>query len=71
MEWVLVIGIALTGIGTLIGLYVPWLAVRLPTPEKMRVFLVAGAILIIVGIACQLTAVWPEPDVSVEPPNDD
>ena len=35
MEWVLIAGIALTGIGILVGLYLPILAAQFVVPEKI------------------------------------
>ena len=36
MEWILIAGIALTGIGILVGLYLPILAAQFVVPEKIR-----------------------------------
>ena len=44
MEWVLIIGIALTGIGIFVGLYLPILAAHFATPEKIRLYMIIGAV---------------------------
>jgi hypothetical protein len=36
MEWSLIIGMALTGMGILVGLYLPLLAAQFATAEKIR-----------------------------------
>ena len=42
MEWILIAGIALTGIGILVGLYLPILAAQFVVPEKIRLFAIIG-----------------------------
>ena len=59
MEWILVIGTALTGIGILVGLYLPVLAGQYATPEKLRAYFVAGAALVVIGTIMQIVAIWP------------
>src|SRR5260370_34560248 len=47
MELILIAGIALTGIGILVGLYLPILAAQFVVPEKIRVAAIAGAMLVV------------------------
>jgi hypothetical protein len=58
MEWILIAGIAITGIGILAGLYLPILAAQFVVPEKIRICAITGAMLVV--------AVWPTPDVDAE-----
>jgi hypothetical protein len=67
MEWILIAGIVLTGAGILVGLYLPFLSSHFATPEKIRVFVIAGAVLVVIGVACEVLAVWPVNDVEVAP----
>jgi hypothetical protein len=57
MVWVLIIGIVLTTIGILVGLYLPILAAQFSTPEKIRIYLIMGAALVVIGTACEVVAV--------------
>jgi hypothetical protein len=66
MEWILVAGIAITGIGILVGLYLPILAAQFVVPEKIRICAIIGAMLVVIGTALQIVAVWPTPDVDAE-----
>jgi hypothetical protein len=66
MEWILIIGMLLTGIGILVGLYLPILAAQFVVPEKIRFCAIIGAILVVIGTALQIVAVWPTPDVDAE-----
>jgi hypothetical protein len=66
MEWILVAGIVLTGIGILVGLYLPILAAQFVVPEKIRICAIIGAMLVVIGTALQIVAVWPTPDVDAE-----
>ena len=50
MELVLILGIVLTATGILVGLYLP---------ERIRVYAIAGAALVLIGTACEVFAVWP------------
>ncbi|HEY2185536.1 MAG TPA: hypothetical protein VGH39_11125 [Xanthobacteraceae bacterium] len=59
MELVLILGIVLTAMGILVGLYLPVLASHFATPEKIRVYAIAGAALVLIGTACEVFAVWP------------
>jgi hypothetical protein len=47
MELVLILGIVLTATGILVGLYLPVLASHFATPEKIRVYAIAGAALVL------------------------
>jgi hypothetical protein len=67
MEWVLIAGIVLTGAGILVGLYLPFLSAHFATPEKIRIYVIAGAVLVVIGVICEVTAVWPVADVDVAP----
>ena len=59
MELVLILGIVLTATGILVGLYLPVLASHFATPEKIRVYAIAGAALVLIRMACEVFAVWP------------
>jgi hypothetical protein len=63
MEWVLITGIALTGIGILVGLYLPILVAQFVVSEKIRICAIIGAMLVIIGTALEIVSVWPTPDV--------
>jgi hypothetical protein len=71
MAWLLMIGMALTGIGILIGLYLPILAAQFVTPEKMRVYAIIGAVLVVIGTALEIVSVWPTPDIDAEQSTND
>jgi hypothetical protein len=66
MAWILVIGMALTGIGILVGLYLPILAAQFVGPEKIRLYAIIGAVLVVIGTALQVVSVWPTPDIDAE-----
>jgi len=59
MELVLILGIVLTATGILVGLYLPVLASHFATPEKISVYAMVGAALVLIGTACEVFAVWP------------
>ena len=68
---VLIAGIALTGIGILVGLYLPILAAQFVVPEKIRVCAIVGAMLVVIGTALEIVSVWPTQDVdAVQSTND-
>jgi hypothetical protein len=67
MEWILIAGIVLTGAGILVGLYLPFLSSHFATPEKIRIYVMAGAVLVVLGVACEVLAVWPIADVEITP----
>jgi hypothetical protein len=52
-------GIALTGIGILVGLYLPILAAQFVVPEKIRLFAIIGSMLVVIGTALEIVSVWP------------
>ena len=62
MRWILIAGIALTGIGILVGLCLPILAAQFVVPEKIRVCAIAGAMLVVIGTAMEIVPVWPTHD---------
>jgi hypothetical protein len=66
MEWVLITGMVLVGIGILVGLYLPILGAQFVVPEKIRLYAIIGAILVVVGTALQVVSVWPAPDTDAE-----
>ena len=66
MEWILILGIALSGIGILVGLYLPILAAQFVAPEKIRVCAIAGAMLVVIGTAMEIVSVWPTQNVDTE-----
>ena len=63
MGWVLIVGMALTGIGVLVGLYLPVLAAQFVVPEKIRFCAIIGATLVVIGTALEIVSVWPTADV--------
>ena len=65
MELVLVVGIVLMGIGAFVGLFLPFLTGQLARPQKIRLYAIIGAVLVVLGTACELFAIWPiaEPDL--------
>jgi hypothetical protein len=66
MGWILIAGMALTGIGILVGLYLPILAAQFVVPEKLRICAIIGAMLVVVGTVFEIVSVWPTPDVDEE-----
>ena len=71
MEWILIAGIALTGIGILVSLCLPILAAQFVVPEKIRVWAIAGAMLVVIGTAMEIVSVWPTQDIdAVQSTND-
>jgi hypothetical protein len=71
MEWVLIVGMALTGVGVLVGLYLPVLATQFMDPEKIRFCAIIGATLVVIGTALEIISVWPTADVdAAETTND-
>jgi hypothetical protein len=71
MAWALLIGMAFTGIGILVGLYLPILAAQYAVPEKIRIYAITGAVLVVIGTALQIVSVWPTADVDAEQAADD
>ena len=66
MAWILMLGMALTGIGILVGLYLPILAAQFVVPEKIRIYAITGAVLVVIGTALEIVSVWPTPDIDAE-----
>jgi hypothetical protein len=66
MEWLIVIGMISTGLGILIGLYVPILAAHFTASSKIRFYGIIGAALVIAGTACEVISVWPDSESEVE-----
>jgi hypothetical protein len=66
MDWVLIAGMVLMGIGILVGLYLPILAAQFVVPEKIRFWAVIGAMLVVIGTALEIVSVWPTVDVDAE-----
>jgi hypothetical protein len=71
MAWLLILGMALTGIGILIALYLPLLAAQFVGPDKIRLYAIIGALLVVVGTAVEIVSVWPVPDIDTEQSADD
>jgi hypothetical protein len=71
MGWILIAGMALTGIGILVSLYLPILAAQFVVPEKIRICAIIGAMLVVIGTALEIVSVWPVPDVDEEQTTDD
>jgi uncharacterized membrane protein len=63
MELVLVAGIVLTGTGVIVGLFLPFLTGQLARPEKIRLYAIIGAVLIVLGTVCEVFAIWPLADL--------
>jgi hypothetical protein len=66
MEWVLIAGMTCTGLGILFGLYLPILAGHAATSPKIRFYAMVGALLVIVGAACEVISVLPVSEIEVE-----
>jgi hypothetical protein len=66
MEWVLITGMICTGLGILFGLYLPILVGHATTSSKIRFYAIVGAVLVIVGTACEVISVWPVSEIEVE-----
>jgi len=66
MAWILILGMALTGIGILVGLYLPILAAQFVVPEKIRIYAITGAVLVVMGTVLEIVSVWPTPDVDID-----
>jgi hypothetical protein len=66
MGWVLIAGMVLTGVGILVGLYLPILAAQFMAPEKIRFCAIIGATLVVIGTALEIVSVWPTEDVDAE-----
>ena len=71
MGWVLIAGMVLTGIGILVGLYLPILAAQFVVPEKIRICAIIGAMLAVIGTAFEIVSVWPTVDVDAEQTTND
>ena len=63
MELILIAGMALTGCGILVGLYLPILSAQFVVPEKIRIVAITGAVLVVIGTALEIVSVWPIIDV--------
>ena len=63
MELILIAGMALTGSGILVGLYLPILSAQFVVPEKIRIVAITGAVLVVIGTALEIVSVWPIIDV--------
>jgi hypothetical protein len=59
LELMLILGIVLTAVGILVGLYLPVLASHFATPEKIRVYAIVAATFVVIGTALEVFAVWP------------
>jgi hypothetical protein len=70
MAWLLIIGLVLTGLGILVGLYLPMLAAQFATPERIRTYAILGAVLVVLGTGLEIVSVWPEVDVDAQQTND-
>ena len=66
MELVLVLGLVLTAIGILVGLYLPILAAQYAKPGRIRLLVIVGAALVVIGMASEIFAVWPVAEVETE-----
>jgi hypothetical protein len=42
------------------------LAAQFVVPEKIRIFAIIGAALVVIGTAMEIVSVWPTPDVDAE-----
>ena len=63
----LILGIVLTAAGILVCLYLPILASHFATPEKVRLYAIIGAVLVVLGTAILIFAVWPVADEIDQP----
>jgi hypothetical protein len=71
MALMLMLGMALTGLGILIGLYLPILASQFVSPDKIRRYAIAAAVLVVVGTALEIVSVWPSEDIEAEQSGND
>ena len=51
MDWVLITGMTCTGLGILVGLYLPILVSHATRSSRIRFYAIVGAVLVIVGTA--------------------
>ena len=49
--------------GGYVGLYLPILAAQFVVPEKIRLFAIIGAMLVVIGTALEIGSVWPTQDI--------
>jgi hypothetical protein len=68
MELELILGIVLTAIGILVGLYLPILASHFATPEKIRLYPMIGALLVVIGTLCESLPLGPSRSKSSSQP---
>jgi hypothetical protein len=66
MELVLILGLLLTATGVLVGLYLPFVAPQFAKPERIRLLAIVAAILVAIGMACEVFAVWPVEEIEIE-----
>jgi steroid 5-alpha reductase family enzyme len=66
MELVLILGLMLTAIGILVGLYLPILVAQYTTPTRIRLYLIIGVAVVVIGMACEIFAVWPVTEIVIE-----
>jgi len=66
MELVLILGLLLTAIGVLVGLYLPFVAPQFGKPERIRLLVIVAAVLVAIGMACEVFAVWPVEETEIE-----
>ena len=66
MAWILMVGMLLTGLGILIGLYLPILASQLRVAGDDPALCDRGAVLVVIGTALEIVSVWPTPDAEIE-----
>jgi hypothetical protein len=66
MAWILIVGVALTGLGILIGLYLPILAAQFVAHQRIRICAIVGATLVVIGTVMEIVSVWPTTDVDAE-----
>jgi hypothetical protein len=65
-KWASVAGLTLTGVGILIGFYLPTIAARFGGPETdrqewwLRARFAVGALLVLAGTAMQIYGAWPQ-----------
>ncbi len=66
MELVLILGLVLTAIGILLGLYLPFLIPQYARPERIRFLVIVAATLVVIGMVCEIFAVWPVEEIVIE-----
>jgi Gpi18-like mannosyltransferase len=66
MELVLILGLVLTATGIIVGLYLPFFVSRYPSIERIWLFVIVAAALVMIGMTCEIFAVWPIQEIEID-----